>query len=260
MGMRPPPVNFVKDYRRTWWTTRHFLNRNRWSCLFALALTLVSAALFIHPHDKTLLAGVQGQAADPALSRLAAEVSHWGDFLLFNLGGTFLIWLFGYLRGLRWIQRLAYSALFGAILAGIVCNAFRFTVGRARPKAQLEDRFYGFPGTLNGWDFHGFPSGHTSAVFGTAAPLATAAGPWGAPVLLVSGTVGWSRLYKNQHYPTDVMVGAVLGLIFGTATGWHLRKVRLRLSRAKRRQRSRGSVGGLLSPEYLSSSTPKSIL
>lgn len=243
----PRPINFVKDYRRTWWTTRHFLNRYRWSSLVFLGLLLVASVVFVHPRDPEILSAVQGREPDPLLSRLAAEVSHWGDFLLFNLVGAFVIWLFGYLRGLRWVQRLAYSALFGAILAGVVCNAFRLTVGRARPKAMVEDRFYGFEGTLKGWNFHGFPSGHTSTAFGAGVPLATAAGIYGAPVLVVSGAVGWSRLYKNQHYPTDVIVGAGLGVLFGVATSWHLRRVRMRLNRSKRRRSCVSRpVGGVL--------------
>lgn len=245
LAIFPRPINFRKDYRRTWWTTRNFLNRNRWLCLSFILIILLGSWCFLHPHDQQILESVQGQEPDPLLTRLAAEVSHWGDFLLFNLCGALLLWLFGYLRGLRWVQRLAYSALFGAILAGLFCNAFRFTVGRARPKAMVEDKFYGYEGTLKGWDYHGFPSGHTSTAFGAGVPLATAAGVWGAPVLAVSGTIGWSRLYKNQHYPTDVLVGAGLGLLFGTATSWHLRKVRLRLNRSKRTRRrsSRQPVG-----------------
>jgi membrane-associated phospholipid phosphatase len=217
------------------------LNRYRWFSLSFVILVLFSAALFLHPHDRTLLLQIQ-ESHDPGLDRIAAEVSHWGDFLFFNIGGAMFIWLFGYVRGLRWVQRLAYSALFGAICAGVVCNAFRLTMGRARPKAMVADRFYGFQGTLQGWNYHGFPSGHTSTAFGAGVPLATAAGVWGAPILVVSGTVGWSRLYKNQHYPTDVFVGAALGLLFGTATSWHLRKVRLRLKRSKRRQKRSSAI------------------
>lgn len=236
--LRRIPVNFRKDYRKTWNDTRDFLNGNRWKCLGSLLTVLLLSVFLVNPFDRTLLEEIRGDSAGEEHRLLASRIGRWGDFLQFNLAGSTILWCAGYLLASRWLQRLAHVALFAAILAGATCNVFRFTVGRPRPHAKEADGVYGIPGTLSGWRFHGFPSGHTSTAFGSAVPLAAVAGPWAAPAVGFAGLVGWSRLYSHKHYPSDVLVGAAIGTIFGMASGWRLRKARLRLLR-RRRDRAR---------------------
>lgn len=58
-----------------------------------------------------------------------------------------------------------------------------------------------------------FPSGHTSIAFATATSLTLVYPQWyvAVPVYLWAGAVGYSRMYVGAHYPSDVLVGAVLG-------------------------------------------------
>jgi undecaprenyl-diphosphatase len=67
-----------------------------------------------------------------------------------------------------------------------------------------------------------FPSGHTAAsiaLYGTLAVIAAALLPTGwlrrvvvAIVALVPVAVGFSRLYRGMHHPSDVLAGVLLGL------------------------------------------------
>lgn len=57
------------------------------------------------------------------------------------------------------------------------------------------------------------PSGHTSAAFCTATALSLRYRQWYVvvPAYLYAGSVGWARMYQGVHYPSDVLVGALVG-------------------------------------------------
>ncbi len=70
-----------------------------------------------------------------------------------------------------------------------------------------------------------FPSGHTSSAFCTATSLALRYRRWYviAPAYLIAASVGWARMYQGVHYPSDVLVGALVGA--GSAwLGWKAQK------------------------------------
>lgn len=70
-----------------------------------------------------------------------------------------------------------------------------------------------------------FPSGHTSSAFCTATNLSLRYPKWYviAPAYLFATSVGWARMYQGVHYPSDVLVGALVGA--GSAwLGWKAQK------------------------------------
>ena len=58
-----------------------------------------------------------------------------------------------------------------------------------------------------------FPSGHTSAAFNLATSLTIINPKWYVvvPAFTWASLVGYSRLYLGVHYPSDVIVGAIIG-------------------------------------------------
>jgi len=63
-----------------------------------------------------------------------------------------------------------------------------------------------------------FPSNHAANIFGAAFFLGYLYRPWSLPLLFMAALVGYSRVYVGEHYPFDVLAGAVLGAIgAGTA-------------------------------------------
>ena len=66
-----------------------------------------------------------------------------------------------------------------------------------------------------------FTSAHTSTAFGMASGIASVLPVPGALALGAAATVGWSRMVKYDHYPADVFMGTVVGLL----SGWLGRRI-----------------------------------
>ena len=66
-----------------------------------------------------------------------------------------------------------------------------------------------------------FPSGHTLVCFEAATVLMVRnRKPWGIIALIAAVLVAFSRLYLYVHYPSDVLVGLILGTLFGFLGVW----------------------------------------
>lgn len=65
-----------------------------------------------------------------------------------------------------------------------------------------------------------FPSGHASRGFAFAGAVAQTLPAAAAPLRLLAGAVGYSRVHTGVHYPGDVILGALVGAAVGRAVGW----------------------------------------
>ena len=61
-----------------------------------------------------------------------------------------------------------------------------------------------------------FPSGHATTAFAFSGFVAAEHGwAWGAPALLMSTFVAYSRINDNQHWLHDVVAGGTIGWVYG---------------------------------------------
>jgi membrane-associated phospholipid phosphatase len=90
--------------------------------------------------------------------------------------------------------------------------AMKFAVDRTRP---------------NG-DPHSFPSGHASTSFTVATVLQEHFG-WkvGVPAFAAAAYTGVTRVADNQHWASDVVFGAALGIASGRTVTIHLRNTKV---------------------------------
>jgi undecaprenyl-diphosphatase len=207
--------------------------------LLAFAMVTLAIWLAVHPYDHAWLTLVQG---DHTHLVLASWISNQGEFHILNLGFAVSFWLVGKLRRNRYIRRLAVASLLSGAVAGLACDVLHVTCGRPRPRAfarhaNVSDRFTG--PTLQS-DFQSFASAHSAACSGSSTPVLLAMPEVGLPAVLVTGAVGWSRIYGNHHYPTDVLVGMTLGFFVGLPSGLRLRKLGKRASRMRAAARAHG--------------------
>jgi membrane-associated phospholipid phosphatase len=112
------------------------------------------------------------------------------------------------------IGRAAHNARVGAlgadlvdaqIVNGILTQGLKYAVNRTRPNGSN----------------HSFPSGHTSATFATAAVIQRHYGWKVATPFYALGTyVSASRMVDHQHFASDVIFGAALGIVSGRAASF----------------------------------------
>lgn len=65
---------------------------------------------------------------------------------------------------------------------------------------------------------YSFPSGHTQASVIAATIITLYRKEWGWIVIPLSVAIAFSRLYLYVHFPSDVIAGAVLGILIGLGT------------------------------------------
>lgn len=169
----------------------------------ATVMAQVRTSLF----DMTLLGWLHA-GASPALARAALAITAlggWQVLLFVTLAAAFLLWRRGDRRGVFFL--LAFT-LWGRL----VVDAIKLMVGRVRPDElpQLAEVVSS-----------SFPSGHSAnstIVYGAAA-LLLAPGRRSALVaaLALSFTIGLTRLLLGVHWPSDVVGGWTLGLLWTLA-------------------------------------------
>jgi len=124
-------------------------------------------------------------------------------------------------RRLLW----ACDTLVVYLVVGLAVDPIKRWFDRPRPYATLADAFAADGRAHLGFGEHGryyaFPSGHTALIFALATLLtfwALEAGGRGRAILVALVGLVWcgitmlSRIYAGQHYPLDLLGGAVLGL------------------------------------------------
>lgn len=62
---------------------------------------------------------------------------------------------------------------------------------------------------------YSFPSGHTARAFAGATVLLLMSRKIGIVAMIYAAMIGFSRLYLYVHFPTDVIAGAILGVVIG---------------------------------------------
>ena len=62
-----------------------------------------------------------------------------------------------------------------------------------------------------------FPSGHSTASFAAVGALKAAGSRLWIPAFILASVIAFSRLYLYVHWPSDVLGGALLGIVLGFA-------------------------------------------
>lgn len=114
------------------------------------------------------------------------------------------------------IARLAGICLFlfcAVAASGLLTDLLKILLGRPRPRLFFHEGLYTFSFLQLSAKMWSFPSGHANTIFALATACFLVARRWGIVLFFVAIAVAASRVLTNDHFPSDVLMGAYLGIL-----------------------------------------------
>lgn len=142
---------------------------------------------------------------------------------------TFLVVFFSFLSGigtfgiiwallgviLIWWEGKNRHGLYGVILsAGIslvsVEIILKNVIQRLRPEYAFSSPFL-----INATETYSFPSTHATIAYAASFILSASHPRYKRLFFILAFLIAFSRIYLGKHYPSDVLAGAILGILIG---------------------------------------------
>ncbi|MGM0499917.1 MAG: phosphatase PAP2 family protein [Bacillota bacterium] len=114
------------------------------------------------------------------------------------------------------ISKPNINPMLGWELAAVLISSHLFVhvlkrlINRKRPYKRLADVEY----LIEPFESYSFPSGHTTASFAAAVTLSFTLSQLSILFIFTALTVGVSRIYLGVHYPSDILIGIIIALVF----------------------------------------------
>ena len=194
----------------------------------ALAVGFTGLTFALYPVDKSMAERLQNQN-----SLLSKSIDKWATgFDYLTLPGVFVLGIGTYAFG-RMTKRVnvadvAWHTTEAVLVGSLLTEVIKVSAGRSRPFVTADTNPRDFKlGTGFANDARkSFPSGHATIAFAAAAAVTSEvhrlwpryAVATGALVYGSAAAVALARMYQNQHWASDVVVGAGIGTFAGLKT------------------------------------------
>ncbi len=163
--------------------------------------------------DEKILEYIRLNLKNEKMDKIMPLITRLGDcgMLWLAIALIFLITNRYHNDGLLLITSLLFCIIIGNIIIKLLC-------GRMRP-CHVNDKINLLISKPRDYSF---PSGHTMSSFAAATIIANANVKMGIISFIVAILIAFSRLYLYVHYPSDVLVGAILGVIISILTIYYI--------------------------------------
>lgn len=144
--------------------------------------------------------------SSPLLDPVMVMFTHLGDMIVWVAIGALMI-------ALKKTRILGLFLLWGLVIDGLIVYTLKLCIGRVAPYGLLANvRLL----VDRGPEAMSMPSGHSSRVFMASTVIGSKV-KWklrGA-LYTMACLVAISRVYVGVHWPSDVLLGAIVGIIVG---------------------------------------------
>ncbi len=151
------------------------------------------------------------RALNFAGSNIALDVTM---FALTMLGMTYVLVFVGPALWWKKHRELGFDVVVLIIISDLVVEGLKLLIMRERPALVLNDVHTLSWGPFTSATTFSMPSGHASRMFAMSTLVAFGTRRWaGAAAFVLAALVGLSRIYLGLHWPSDVLAGALLGML-----------------------------------------------
>lgn len=156
---------------------------------------------------------INNNLANPFFDLIMPSLTNLGGFVSLLCICIIAILICKYYKKDQYLK-IAKLCLFSLVLSGIIAACLKLAIHEPRPYTVLSHvRQLTIPSEPNS-----FPSGHTSSSFSVVTVLASELWKYKKIVIVLIAfciLIAFSRIYCGMHYPLDVVVGAIVGIISG---------------------------------------------
>jgi membrane-associated phospholipid phosphatase len=187
-------------------------------CLFAIGAVLIPSLMFCF--DATEISLMPPRGAPAAWPARAITDFGKDSYVLMTLAAALMVMALAYplLQGaarnrlLRFAGHVEYL-FFAVALPVAFSEVIKYIVGRARPFVGGKANPFNFAPFTGTEAYFSFPSAHSVTAFALALGVASIWPRWRLPMFIYAVAIAFSRLVMLAHHPSDVVGGAVLGLV-----------------------------------------------
>jgi undecaprenyl-diphosphatase len=194
--------------------------RLRTQALWLLAIGAVLIGVLMFGFDATEISLMPPRGAPGAWPARAITDFGKDSYVLMTLGAVLSVMALvfpliqGATRGrvLRFAGHVEYL-FFAVALPVAFAEIIKYVVGRGRPFVGGKANPFNFAPFTGTEAYFSFPSAHSVTAFALALGVASIWPRWRIPLFIYAVAIALSRLVMLAHHPSDVVGGAILGLV-----------------------------------------------